>query len=222
MSSVRDALALFGSTSPSYLILQSLDLANPFLERLPALLEDLIPKVDALKRELSDAGYGLYGQEPLKLTLCPWSLGLTGTELARRLEAEHIFCEFADPDFLVLMFTPHTSAADLARLRDALLAPVQAQATGNGQQATGNGQFSISNFQLSTFNRDFPAPVCSLRAAMLSPCVRVPVSEAMGRVLARPGVSCPPAVPILMPGERIDASALAAFRYYGVRQVDVL
>ena len=57
---------------------------------------------------------------------------------------------------------------------------------------------------------------------MLSPCVRIPAAESLGRILARPGVSCPPAVPILMPGERIDEAALAAFRHYGVGTVDVL
>ena len=57
---------------------------------------------------------------------------------------------------------------------------------------------------------------------MLAPAVTVPAGESLGRVLARPGVSCPPAVPILMPGERIDAAALAAFARYGVETVRVL
>ena len=225
-SSVRDALALFGSTSPSYLILQSLDLANPFLERLPALLEGFIPKIDALKRELAAAGYRLYGQEPLKLTLCPRSVGLTGTELAKRLEAENVFCEFADPDFLVLMFAPIAPAADLSRLRSALLA----QAAENGPHPVGavtgrppaEGTEASDTCHLSLVTCHLPDPVNSLRAALLSPCERVPAAESLGRVLARPGVSCPPAVPILMPGERIDEAALAAFRYYGVETVDVL
>ena len=231
VSSVRDALALFGSTSPSYLILQSLDLANPYLERLPTLLDELVPKIDALKRELAAAGYLLYGQEALKLTLCPASVGLSGTELAKQLETENIFCEFADPDFLVLMLSPNTPEADLARLRSALLAPVQA--AGSGQQATvcppaddahpSDPQRSlVLNSQFSILNFPSPAPVCSLRAAMLSPCVRIPAAESLGRILARPGVSCPPAVPILMPGERIDEAALAAFRHYGVGTLDVL
>ena len=223
---VRDALALFGSTSPSYLILQSLDLANPYLERLPALLKALIPKIDALKRELVPAGYRLYGQEPLKLTLCPRGLGLTGTELAKRLETEHIFCEFSDPDYVVFMFTPNTPDTDLTRLREALLR----QAAGSRQQAAGNA-FPLRgrwpevelpgqdmNCQLSTVN----CQLLSLREAMLSPCQRIPASESLGRILARPCVSCPPAVPILMPGERIDEKAIADFRYYGIDRIDVL
>jgi arginine/lysine/ornithine decarboxylase len=57
---------------------------------------------------------------------------------------------------------------------------------------------------------------------MLLPCERIPAAQSLGRVLARPGVSCPPAVPILMPGERIDEAACAAFAAYGVETCAVL
>ena len=312
-AAVRDALALFGSTSPSYLILQSLDLANPFLERLPDLLEALLPKLDAARRQLTAAGYRLYGSEPLKLTLdlrrtkthvgtsiacpqftaasdqmrvgtsiacpqfiappdqmhvgtsiacpqsaaepdqmrvgtsiaCPQSAAepdqmhvgtsiacpqftappdqshvgtsiacppfedrcLTGTALARHLEAAGIWCEFADPDFLVCMLTPRTTDEDLARLLRCLCA---------------------LRVEIDPACPDAARPealietVCSIREAMLAPCVRVSADDSLGKVLARPGVSCPPAVPIRMPGERIDEAALAAFRTYGITACDVI
>ena len=57
---------------------------------------------------------------------------------------------------------------------------------------------------------------------MLSPSEQLPARESLGRVLARPGVSCPPAVPILMPGEVIDAATVAAFAKYGIETVSVL
>ena len=57
---------------------------------------------------------------------------------------------------------------------------------------------------------------------MLSPAVRIPAGESLGRILARPGVSCPPAVPVLMPGELIDEAAVAAFEKYGISEVSVL
>ena len=46
--------------------------------------------------------------------------------------------------------------------------------------------------------------------------------DALGAVLARCDTGCPPAVPVLMPGERIDAAALEALQYYGVDRVSVL
>ena len=62
----------------------------------------------------------------------------------------------------------------------------------------------------------------SVREAMLSPSLQVPVSQALGRVLASPCVSCPPAVPILMCGERVTQEAIEAFHYYHIDTVRVV
>src|SRR5699024_8931888 len=51
---VRIALCLFGSTSPSYLILQSLDLCNRSIsEGYPQRLEECIHRLETLKEELN-------------------------------------------------------------------------------------------------------------------------------------------------------------------------
>ena len=210
--SPREALALFGSTSPSYLILQSLDLANPYLETLPERLAAFLPRVEALKARLTAAGWRLTGDEPLKLTL-----HLVGTStacpppLSEFLEERGVFCEFADPEHLVFLLSPENPPEDLERLEQALNAFPQA-ANCQNQAVT---EETLPPAAL-------PERVCSIREAMLAPAVTVPAGESLGRVLARPGVSCPPAVPILMPGERIDAAALAAFARYGVETVRVL
>ena len=65
----KESLALFGSTSPSYLILQSLDAVALYLEDYPRKLERFLPKVRELKTALCSHGYALYGEEPLKVTL---------------------------------------------------------------------------------------------------------------------------------------------------------
>ena len=62
---VEKAMSLFASTSPSYLIMQSLDAANQYLaeeygERLAAFVE----KLDLLKEQLVKHGYALLGNEP--------------------------------------------------------------------------------------------------------------------------------------------------------------
>ena len=64
-----------------------------------------------------------------------------------------------------------------------------------------------------------PEPVMSLRAAMTAPAEEVPAERSGGRVLADPCVSCPPAVPIVVSGERIGPDALRCFRYYGIERV---
>lgn len=62
------------------------------------------------------------GTEPLKLTVAPKSYGYTGGALAALLRAQGIVCEFADPDYLVLMFTPALPASAFDRLEAALTA----------------------------------------------------------------------------------------------------
>ncbi|MBP3587985.1 MAG: aminotransferase class V-fold PLP-dependent enzyme [Clostridia bacterium] len=202
----KNALALFGSTSPSYLILQSLDAVNGYLaDHYDQKLADFIGQVEALKRKLIRAGFCLCGQEPLKLTLQTKASGYTGDQLARLLERKGLVCEFCDQDFLVLMVTPETGTAGLARLEAALLAlpqeaPIQTTAPVFAQCRQ----------------------VLTPRQAVFSPCEEVPVAQSVGRILASPSVGCPPAVPIVLCGERIDAVAAEAFAYYGIDRCTVV
>ena len=202
---VKTGLELFGSTSPSYLILQSLDRANPYLEQYGQRLQEFLPHVGALKAALAQNGYRLLSEEPLKITVSAKEYGYTGNELADYLQQHRMVCEFADPDYLVLMVTPETGAEGLERLKDVLLALPKKQ----------------------------PLPPCplefrpgeqvrSIRQAMLSPGVVLPVEQCVGRILASASVGCPPAVPILICGERINAHAIDCFRYYGIQSVTVL
>lgn len=201
----KNALALFGSTSPSYLILQSLDGANPYLASLADKLKEFVPCVEAVKETLTKKGYVLYGQEPLKITISAKSYGYTGQELAEILLNCHIVSEFADPDFLVLMLTPENSPRELDALAKALLS-VPRKAPIPGQPP---------RFQPGQ-------RVCSPREAMLSPMEEVPVEKSEGRVLAAATMGCPPAVPIVVSGERIDAHAIDCFRYYGITHCSVM
>jgi len=58
--------------------------------------------------------------------------------------------------------------------------------------------------------------VLSIRDALFSVSEYVPAAQSLGRIVAVPTVGCPPAVPILVCGEEIDAHAIACFDYYGI------
>ena len=64
--------------------------------------------------------------------------------------------------------------------------------------------------------------VLRIAYALLWPSETVAIEDSIGRILASPSVSCPPAVPIVMCGEKIDEAAVRAFRYYGVEKVRVV
>ena len=194
------ALAMFASTSPSYLILQSLDNANRLLESaLPKKLSALIWHVAALKTLLSAKGYTFVGGEPLKLTLEAKTYGYTGTELAEILAKNNVICEFCDPDFVVLMLSADTGKRDIRKLEKAL---------------TKIPRKTPVTYQMPRMDR--PMAVMPPSEAMFAPSERIPITAAEGRILAEPSVSCPPAVPILVSGEKISKEAMACFAYYGM------
>ena len=116
----KGALELFGSTSPSYLILQSLDLCNRYLaEGYKERLATVRGQLAAAKTHLRKAGWQIEETDPLRITVKA-PCGLTGTELAGQLRNHQIECEYADEDYLVLMATPENSVQDFDRLLAAL------------------------------------------------------------------------------------------------------
>ena len=200
LDEAENALSLFASTSPSYLILQSLDYANLLLEeRIPKALAALGARADTLKASLEGHGYTLVGDESTKLTIWAKPYGYRGDELAAHLEERNVVCEFCDPDFLVLMLSPETSEKDIDALEEALIAIPQRPPLTDAPPKMVR-----------------PTVAMSPRTAMLAKSELTEIENAVGKVLADPSVSCPPAVPILVSGERIDREAANCFAYYGI------
>ena len=202
---VRAAMVMFGSTSPSYLILQSLDAANAYLESYPARLEEFLPHAEELKDTLIRHGYTLAGDEPTKLTLLPKSYGYTGYSLAEKLEEYGIFCEFADPDHLVMMLSTELGSDGLSSLRHALTHIPKLNSITDAPP-----KFTL------------PPRAMSIRDAALTTAESVSVDDAVGRVLASAEVGCPPAVPIAVCGEIITADAAECMKYYGITACTVV
>ena len=197
----RHSLSVFGSSSPSYLILQSLDLCADRLDKdYPALIRETARRVAALSREL-----GLTPPEgdPLKLALPAAYFDCTGPELASCLRDWRSEAEYVDADWVVLMFTPGLDEGAYDTVRCALPRPRP----------------------VPRRPQSLPEPgerVLSPREALLSRRVSVPVSEAVGRVCAEAAVSCPPAIPIAVCGERITSEAAALMEKLGVTQISVV
>ena len=207
-SQAKQALALFGSTSPSYLILQSLDAVNALLasQDYASSLTETVKRVEACRIKLCEHGlHAPANDEPLKLTLYPHHHGYTGIEVAQVLREHGIECEFADPDHVVLMFTPAVTEGDMERLTEVLLSlPRRAP------------------LLLCPPPLVPPERVMSVREALLSPSEVLPVSHCVGRIAAAATVGCPPAVPIAVSGERINESMAECFAYYGITHCAVV
>ena len=202
----KDAMASFASTSPSYLILASLDRLNGYLNSaFPSELKAFADMVSTLKERILSHGYTLIGDEPMKITVKAKEYGYSGYELQGLLEERNIITEFADPDYLVLMLSPMMSEGDLGIISDTLMSIEKRD--------------RISVFPPSMH---LPTRAISPRAAMLSNRELIDADVAIGRILAAVTVGCPPAVPIVISGEKIDTDAILMFKYYGIDKIWVI
>jgi arginine/lysine/ornithine decarboxylase len=228
-AAVRGALCLFGSTSPSYLILQSLDRCNRYLaeggrERYAA----CAARVAALREAINACAKGLVlarpTDEPLKLVLDGAALHMTGQALAERLRRHKVECEYADCRFVVLMFTPENSERDDARILETVQEAAR-EAQKNGAENSDHlpaAQDEATAFAALAEAVKAAAPRCTIRQAVFARQERIPVEQSLGRVCALPTVACPPAIPIAVSGEEIGAAALELFRRYGIENVAVV
>lgn len=200
------AISVFASTSPSYLILQSLDNFNKiascdFKDRTNLVAK----KLNDVKHELVENGYSLLGNEPFKITISSKSYGYRGYELASILEKHKIIPEFYDNDFLVLMFSTESKISDIDYVCDFLLSIPKKVAIKEMPPKFEKMENGMTPYQ-----------------ALFSASEYVRVEEALGRILASPCVSCPPAVCVAVCGEILNSSAIKMFKYYGTNDILVV
>ena len=202
----RNALNLFGTTSPSYLILSSLDAANACIaDGFSEKLSLLSGKITEMKVRLSALGYVFCGDEPTKITVDAKAYGYRGDGLGAILEEKGVICEFFDPDFVVMMLSCLNGEEDLTKIEE-VLREIPKREKINALPP----KFSL------------PKKAMEPKAAMMGEGKLLPVEECVGRVLASTRVGCPPAVPIVVCGEVIDSAAVECFKYYGITRCMVL
>jgi len=217
----RQAMALFGSTSPSYLILQSLDLCNRYLSGdFRKKLTETCRRVSGLKTYLDMLGISTLDSEPLKLVIK--AAPLTGKQLAgifRRYGAEP---EFSDIHYLVCMFTPENYTEDYMRIvqifRDTTdVWEAITDAAEFGRLPGIPAELSSQPLVLRPLER-----VMSVREAVFSSHETIDVRQSAGRILGQISVSCPPAVPLAVSGERITPDLIPLFLAYETETVSVV
>ena len=200
------ALSLFGSTSPSYLILQSLDLANKSLaDGYAKSLNEFIIQLDAFKEYLQSIGWTIVGDEKLKLSISTKEYGYYGYQVNEYLKSQNIILEFYDKDFIVAMFTPNNGKRAIDNLKKALSSLPKKQAIKEPSPVF-----------------ECPEKVLTIRQALLSETEKIDVDNADGKIFADVCFSCPPAVPVVVCGERINKKAIECLKYYGVTECSVV
>ena len=206
IDNAKSSLSLFGSTSPSYLILQSLDYANWYLNKnYKSKLNFFVQKINLFKTKLKEKGFILCDEEPLKITIAPKQFGLSTEKLAQIFLANKFEYEFCDKDILVLMLSPENTVKSLSKISKILLSIKQKPEI----------DCNLESFEL-------PKKSLTIRKAILSPTEIIDVNQSLGKIYAESNLPCPPAVPIIMCGEIINQSTINAFNYYGIKRCKVV
>ncbi len=206
VKNARGKIGLFSSTSPSYLILQSLDLCNAYLDDgYREKLSCCIDEVDSVKRFMAEKGFAVMTGEPLKIVIDAKKSGCSTKKLAELMRDNQIEPEFFDDDYMVLMVTPHNKKEDFERLKKVFSSEVQ----GSDERTC---EYFIGH----------PEKKMTIRQAVLSEWEMIDACKAEGRICAELTVSCPPAVPIAVSGEVITRDMICLFEKYGIREIKVV
>ncbi len=203
--SAMSSLALFASTSPSYLILQSLDLVNADVEKNLKRFNEVKERVEKIRGNLIDSGFVCVGNEPFKLTLDLVQSSVLSENLAYVLEKQGIECEMLDNEYAVFMFSIYSKDSDFKSVLNTILSVEKTERK-----------------QVLPFVFNQPERVMSVTEAIMSDSEKISVAISLGRVCAMPTVSCPPAIPIVVSGERISAQSIALFNRYGIDEIEVV
>ena len=161
--------------------------------------------MDQLKENLRKKGFVLIGQESLKLTIATKSYGYRGAEFSAELQKQGIVTEFEDPDYVVMMLSCEIGEAGLQRLANAM-----------------NHVKPKCQIPELPPEVELPEQVMSVREALFSQQEKVSAKESEGRILASLNVGCPPAVPVVVCGEKINKKSVELFKYYQIKSCDVV
>ncbi|KGM45369.1 aminotransferase class I/II-fold pyridoxal phosphate-dependent enzyme [Neobacillus niacini] len=197
---VREYLQMLQSSSPSYVIMASLDLARNYLATYQQ--NDL----DYLQREISNFKKELLNIQSIKVLEYPNSHGdtlkvtiqsrskLSGFELQKRFEEKGIYTELADP-YNVLLILPllkenhHYPLGEASRKIKELLKEIPYRPAEEEVLVSTGGMISelaIPYEELSKVESEV-----------------IPISQAAGQVCAETIIPYPPGIPLLLTGELI-------------------
>ena len=203
---IKHFMEYFSSTSPSYLIMASLDAANDVLDTtFKKSLSECIQRVDGLKNALIQHGYTILSGEPMKITISTKEFGYSGNEIADFLMDCDIYPEFYDSDYIVLMPSPYNTKDDFERLQKCLCGIERKSILVNKPPKLEQAKKAMN-----------------VRQALFAPSMTLDVSKSLGQVCSSVTVSCPPAILPVIPGEVISESSIEVMKYYGIETVRVV
>ncbi len=209
---INKALQLLQSTSPSYLLLASLDAARQQIAlHGKKLLTETLQLADRARNKISQipglSVFEYFNLDKTRLSVTVSELGITGFQAEDILEELNVIPEFASLQHLTFIISLGNTAADIEQLVKALttlakeysknLTPFPSPCQGEGCLTARDEVI----FQAEITER-------SPRQAFFAPTETISIEQTINRTCAEIVCPYPPGIPVLMPGEIITTTAL--------------
>ncbi len=211
-NTAKSAMALFGSTSPSYPVMASLDIACGWLEkngfkeykRLKCRVEEIN---EIARRKNIFLASDSHFCDPTRIALGTYSIGYSGFEFRKLLYKFKIEPELCDENYVVLIPSPHNILTDWQRLKLALES-IEAK--------------EPKTIDLKFEKTPIPPAKATISEAILGESTQIGINECLNKIAAEVICPCPPGIPVVMPGEVIGTFEQQALKYYGAKEINVI
>lgn len=207
---------VFNSTSPSYLLMASMDYARYYLEQHKTEWDSLIERCEKARAKIERLG-SCHILEEKELSnsrldrtryLINMPRQVSAYKLKDILTENRIEIEYNDCNNLILIFSPFNTEEELDKLYEVLK------------------RTDINSLKEKTLKIDykFPSPkaVMSPYEASEQKGETILLKESLNRVLKRAVAFYPPGIPCIMPGELMDIDTLNMIEYYKENKIDAL
>ena len=200
---MRRALAMTETTSPSYLLMASLDWSVYMAKRRDwtgqvarcIALEEKIEAIEGLRVFHDPVGIGVFERDRTRIVIDTTGRGYGGYEAQTYLEQHNIYLEMADARRLVLITTPNDEPVWYEQLLETLTA-LPKRAPRKTKHSGEEVRFAANEQRMT------------IREATFSPTQTVELTKAAGCTCAEAIGIYPPGIALVMPGEVIDQCAI--------------
>jgi arginine decarboxylase len=202
---LRAALRAVQTSSPSYVIMASLDDVRSQLDAFgPSLFDRALHAIDVVRKAIVRTCARICcfrddGSDPFKLVLYDGKGVVTGHRVSRMLAEHGCVCEMSDERYAVCVWGVHHTLDDAHRLIEAV---------GHIDERVVHIQETMQGVRQWTPLPTSKEPI-SVRLFEQRDTEWIPLQHAQGRQCAEAITPYPPGVPIVWPGERLCAAAIA-------------
>ncbi len=201
-------MSIFGSTSPSYPVLASIDLCIDWLNNhADTEFKKLCYTVSDIIKEANINGIktpkGIC--DPVRIALDTSSIGITGYDALDLMHSFKVEAEYASNNSIILIPSPFNTNKDFQRLKNAI---------------NKLPKFNTENPKYSPIPKTYKK--LSIRESMFSDSENINILKSKGRIASNTISTCPPGIPLIMPGEVITQEIIDFLIREKILYIDVV